>query len=98
MLPQVILLPFSGVIVDKVSRSTLMMITESMRCLLVVALAALSLLDHLSIAAIPIFVIAYAVMDALFQPAYAAARVRYLPKTFAMPPSRSCKSVRNSLA
>lgn len=76
MLPQVILLPFAGIIVDRMSRSQLMIITESIRFALVGILASLSLLHHLSITTLSIFVVMYGIMDALFQPAYSAARAQ----------------------
>ncbi|GMA65024.1 MFS transporter [Alicyclobacillus fastidiosus] len=76
MIPQVILLPFAGVLVDRVSRSRLMITTETVRCLIVGTLAVLSALHHMSIPILSGFVIIYAIMDALFQPAYSAARAQ----------------------
>lgn len=76
MLPQVILLPFAGIIVDRMSRSRLMIITEFIRFALVSILASLSLLHHLDVTTLFVFVVMYGMMDALFQPAYSAARAQ----------------------
>ncbi|OFW77882.1 MAG: hypothetical protein A2201_00750, partial [Alicyclobacillus sp. RIFOXYA1_FULL_53_8] len=76
MVPQVILLPFAGVIVDRISRSQAMIVTESIRFLLVAGLAVMSALRHLDISILAVFAVAYGTMDALFQPAYAAARAQ----------------------
>nr|WP_286119069.1 MFS transporter [Thermoactinomyces sp. DSM 45891] len=76
MLPQVILLPFAGMIVDRVSRTKLLIITELVRCILVGILTCLSLLQYLSITTLSIFVVMYGMMNALFQPAYMALRAQ----------------------
>ncbi|SFJ49353.1 MFS transporter [Thermoflavimicrobium dichotomicum] len=76
MLPQVVLLPFAGIIVDRMSRSKLMMITESIRFVLTGILALLSLLNDLSMTTLSIFVVMYGIMNALFQPACQAARAQ----------------------
>lgn len=77
MVPQVILLPFAGVIVDRISRSQVMIVTESIRFLLVAGLAVMSALRQLDISILAVFAVAYyGTMDTLFQPAYAAARAQ----------------------
>jgi len=76
MLPQVILLPFAGVLVDRTSRVRLMIGTETIRCILLAALALMAATHHLYTGLLDGFVVLYGVMDALFQPAYSAARAQ----------------------
>jgi MFS family permease len=76
MLPQVLLLPFTGILVDRVSRSRLMMLTDIIRCLLVVGLAVLVGTHRLTMPFLDAFVLLFGAMDALFQPAYSAARAQ----------------------
>lgn len=76
MLPQVILLPFVGILVDRVSRSKLMMFTDIIRCLLVTGLAVLAGTHRLTMPFLYAFVFFFGGMDALFQPAYSAARAQ----------------------
>lgn len=74
LFPQVVLLPFTGILVDRVSRSRLMMLTDIVRCLLVATLAVLATAHWLIMPFLYAFVVLYGVMDSLFQPAYLAAR------------------------
>lgn len=76
MLPQVILLPFTGILVDHVSRSKLMMLTDIVRCLLVTGIAVLAGTHRLTMPILYAFVFLFGGMDALFQPAYSAARAQ----------------------
>lgn len=75
-LPLVVLLPFTGILVDRFSRITLMILSDSIRSLLVTALAFLSAMHHLSFTLLDVAVVLYGAMDAVFQPAYAAARAQ----------------------
>ncbi len=74
MLPQVLLLPFTGILVDRVSRSKVMMITDSFRCTLVIGLSVLAKEHQLTVPLLYTFVLLFGSMDALFQPAYSATR------------------------
>lgn len=76
MLPQIILLPFAGIIVDRMNRSKLMMVTETIRSILVGALTILNLLNQLTMTTLSIFVVLYGTMNALFHPASQAARAQ----------------------
>lgn len=75
-IPQVLLLPFTGVLVDRVSRSLLMMLTDVFRFLFVLVLFILSANHHLGILLLDAFVVLYGSAGALFLPAYAAARAQ----------------------
>ncbi|MDQ7096730.1 MFS transporter [Desulfosporosinus sp. PR] len=74
ILPQVVLLPFTGLLVDRASRSLLMMTTDISRGLLVAVIAVLAGTHRLTMPLLYAFVLLYGVMDSLFQPAYSAAR------------------------
>ncbi|KLU62618.1 putative bacilysin exporter BacE [Peptococcaceae bacterium CEB3] len=74
ILPQVVLLPFTGLLVDRASRSLLMMTTDIFRGLLLAAIAVLAGTHRLAMPLLYAFVLLYGVMDSLFQPAYSAAR------------------------
>lgn len=76
MFPQVLLLPFAGILVDRVSRVRLMLSTESVRCGLVAILSFLAATHRMNFSVLGGFVFLYGVMDALFQPAYSAVRAQ----------------------
>lgn len=72
--PQIILQPFTGVLVDRLPRVSMMLISDSMRLILLVLLGILGLLHHLSIFVLDVTVFVYGVMSVLFRPAYMALR------------------------
>ncbi|OPG15093.1 MFS transporter [Ferroacidibacillus organovorans] len=72
--PQILLQPFTGVLVDRLPRISMMLISDSMRLVLLVILGILGLLHHLSIVALDVTVFVYGVMSVLFRPAYMALR------------------------
>ncbi|MGG6309562.1 MFS transporter [Paenibacillus macerans] len=74
MLPNIIMLPISGMLVDRYNRTHLMLLTDFLRFLVMVALASLLFADALTIQTLVILVVLYGLMDGLFQPAYAATR------------------------
>ncbi|GEO25622.1 hypothetical protein AAC03nite_14070 [Alicyclobacillus acidoterrestris] len=65
MLPQVVLLLFTGWLADRVSRIRTMMTTDVIRCLLVSTLAVLYMSGLLDMRVLAIFVLAYGVMEAV---------------------------------
>lgn len=80
MLPQVILLPFTGIVADRVSRTRLMISTDAIRLVLVSVVAVLFALHKAPLSILQLFVLLYGIMEALFQPAYAAVRAQvFLP-------------------
>lgn len=76
MIPQVLLLPFTGIVVDRMSRSRLMILTDLLRFLLVAGLTAMAAQHWLSVPRLEVFVLCFGALDALFQPAYSAARAQ----------------------
>ncbi|WP_410768381.1 MFS transporter [Fontibacillus sp. BL9] len=73
-LPNILMLPVSGWIVDRYNRTNIMLFTDAARFLLMTAMAALLFADSLSIGILFALVAVYGMMDGLFQPAYAATR------------------------
>ncbi|MBA9085332.1 MFS family permease [Fontibacillus solani] len=74
MLPNVVMLPISGWIVDRYNRTNIMLFTDVIRFIVMGAVAALLFTDSLTIQLLFILVAIYGTMDGLFQPAYSATR------------------------
>lgn len=74
MLPNVIMLPFAGRIVDRYDRIGIMLLTDLLRFLIMTGTAVLSLTDVLNIPVLLLLMGGYGLLDGLFQPAYAAVR------------------------
>lgn len=74
MLPNVIMLPVSGWIVDRYNRTNIMLFTDVVRFIVMGIVAALLFTDMLTIQLLFILVALYGTMDGLFQPAYSATR------------------------
>jgi MFS family permease len=72
MLPNVIMLPISGHIVDRYDRVKIMMAADIARFAIMVAIAVLSLSGVLSIPLVYLFMGFYGMLDGLFRPAYSA--------------------------
>lgn len=72
MLPNVIMLPISGHIVDRYDRVKIMLVADIARFAIMVAIAVLSLTGILSIPLLYIFMGFYGMLDGLFRPAYSA--------------------------
>ncbi|HEK9103232.1 TPA: MFS transporter [Bacillus pseudomycoides] len=76
MLPNILVLPFSGLIVDRINRVKLMLFTDIVRCILMITLAVLMFTNTLTITILYVLVAIYGLMEGIFQPAYAAVRAR----------------------
>lgn len=76
MIPQIILLPFTGLLVDRFSRTKLMVLSDAIRFLLLVILSLSSSFNCLSMSLLYGYAIFAGIMSALFQPAYAAVRAQ----------------------
>jgi MFS family permease len=76
MLPQIVLLPFTGVLVDYWPRIRLMMVADAIRMGLLVGLTVLAANHAMSLKWLYGFAVVYGSMDALFQPAYSAVRAQ----------------------
>ncbi|NOU80245.1 MFS transporter [Paenibacillus sp. LMG 31459] len=74
MLPNVIMLPVSGHIVDRYDRVRIMMLADIARFAVMMITAVLALIGILSIPLLYVLVAFYGLLDGLFQPAYAAVR------------------------
>lgn len=72
MLPNVIMLPISGHIVDRYDRIRIMMAADIARFAVMILTAVLALTGVLTVSLLCIFVGAYGLFDGLFRPAYAA--------------------------
>ena len=76
MLPQVLLFPFTGIIADRLPRVPVMIITDMIRLLLVVGLTFLAVFHLMKLYDLYWFSVVFGAMQALFLPAYAAARAQ----------------------
>lgn len=80
MLPNVLMLPLSGWLVDRYNRINIMLITDAGRFFLMLVLATLLFANSLTIPLLTIIVSLYGAMDGLFNPAYAAVRASVFTK------------------
>lgn len=76
MLPQIIILPFAGLLVDRAPRIALMISTDTIRFILLAVFAILSFTGHMTLQSIYVFAVIYGAMSALFNPAYSAVRAQ----------------------
>lgn len=74
MLPNIIMLPISGHIVDRYDRVKIMMLADIARFVIMMTTALLSLTEVLTIPLLLVLVGFYGLLDGLFQPAYSAVR------------------------
>ncbi|WP_446896959.1 MFS transporter [Clostridium sp. LBM24168] len=77
---QVILLPFTGILVDHVSRIKLMIVSDMTRLIFLIDMIAFSQLGNLKEEIIYVYAIISGVMTAVFQPAYSAIRAQIFTK------------------
>jgi MFS family permease len=80
MIPQVVLLPFSGILADRLPRVPMMIITDSVRFILLGIVTFLAATNRMNLMDLYIFAIIFGAMQALFQPAYAATRAQIFTK------------------
>ncbi|WP_035322708.1 MFS transporter [Peribacillus kribbensis] len=76
MLPFVIILPFSGVLVDKRNKVHIMLTMDAIRFVLMGALCALIVADKVNMLSLYLFMLLMGAMDSFFQPAYSSVRAR----------------------
>ncbi|MBE5105190.1 MFS transporter [Bacillus thuringiensis] len=76
MLPNILALPFAGLVVDRIDRVKLMLFTDIIRCILMLLLASLIFMDLLTITLLYVLVALYGLMEGIFQPAYSAVRAK----------------------
>lgn len=63
MLPNILALPFAGLVVDRIDRVKLMLFTDIIRCILMLLLASLIFMDLLTITILYILVAIYGLME-----------------------------------
>ncbi|WP_042457074.1 MFS transporter [Neobacillus dielmonensis] len=76
MAPFVILLPFSGVLTDKMNKVRIMFIVDVVRFILMLMLAIFAFLNQLNMMVLFIFMFFMGTMDSFFQPAYSGVRAK----------------------
>ncbi|KLU60919.1 putative bacilysin exporter BacE [Peptococcaceae bacterium CEB3] len=76
VIPQVIFLPFTGFLVDRLPRVRLMMVTDTIRLCFLAVLTLLSIYGDLNRMVIYTYAVLAGTMAALFQPAYSAVRAQ----------------------
>jgi MFS family permease len=74
MLPNVLVLPVSGWLVDRYDKISLMLLTDIVRVFMMAAVTVLIFTDQLNIHLLFVLVGIYGLMDGLFLPAYSAVR------------------------
>lgn len=74
MLPNILMLPVSGWLVDRYNRINIMLLTDAGRFVLMLILTILLFTDSLNIPLLTVIVAIYGAMDGLFNPAYSAVR------------------------
>ncbi|WP_100488154.1 MFS transporter [Sporolactobacillus pectinivorans] len=74
MLPNVIILPFAGIFVDRFNRAKMMRSADMIRCLLAFTVMVLGLRGLLTIQMLTVIMAFLGLMDGLFQPAFSALR------------------------
>lgn len=80
MIPQVVLLPFSGILADRLPRVPMMIITDLVRFALLAIIAVLAAAHRMTLLQLDVFAVLFGAMQALFQPAYAATRAQIFTK------------------
>ncbi|WP_353947899.1 MFS transporter [Sporolactobacillus sp. Y61] len=93
MLPNVIILPFAGLIVDRMNRARLMQAADIIRCLLAFTTMGLGLAGQLTIHLLTFIAVIFGLMDGLFQPAFSAMRA-----TVFVPEIRNSANALNQLS
>ncbi|MBV7506613.1 MFS transporter [Bacillus sp. sid0103] len=80
MLPFVILLPVSGIFVDKLNKVKIMFVVDFVRFFLMLLLAAIAFMGQLNMVFLFIIMFIMGTMDSFFQPAYSAVRAKVFTK------------------
>jgi MFS family permease len=76
MLPLVILLPFSGVVVDKMNKVKIMFLVDIVRFVIMLILSIVAFLGQLNMTYLFIFMFIMGIMESFFQPAYSGVRAK----------------------
>ncbi len=76
MLPHILILPLSGLFVDKLNRVKIMLWTDLIRFVVLIVLSVLVITEQLSIGWLYVLVAILGLMDGMFLPAYSAVRAK----------------------
>lgn len=76
MVPFVILLPFSGVLVDKLNKVKIMFLVDIVRFILMLTLSIFAFMDQLNMSLLFVFMFFMGTMDSFFQPAHSGVRAK----------------------
>ncbi len=76
MAPFVILLPFTGVLVDKMNKVKIMFLVDIVRFILMFSLSIIAFSDQLNMTFLFVFMFFMGAMDSFFQPAYSGVRAK----------------------
>ncbi|QOR34872.1 amino acid adenylation domain-containing protein [Clostridium sp. 'deep sea'] len=82
VIPQIVVLPFSGAIVDRFDRRLIMVITDIMSAIASIALLMLILTNNMNVTHIYIFTVIGSIALCFRQPAYMAAITQITPKMY----------------
>ena len=80
ILPFIVLLPFSGVLVDKLNKVKVMFFVDFGRFLLMLILALITFWNHLNMTSLIIIMFFMGIMESFFQPAYSGVRAKVFTK------------------
>lgn len=80
MVPFILLLPFSGVLVDKMNKVKVMLFVDFVRFTLMLTLSVIIFLNQLSMMSLFIIMFFMGIMESLFQPAYSGVRAKVFTK------------------
>ncbi|MGG1675454.1 MFS transporter [Neobacillus sp. NRS-1170] len=76
MTPFVVMLPFSGVMVDKMNKVKIMFIVDIVRFIFMMILAVIAFMGQLNMTVLFMIMFVMGMMDSFFQPAYSAVRAK----------------------
>jgi MFS family permease len=80
MLPFVMLLPFSGVLADKMNKVKMMFVVDTVRFILMLILSIITFANQFSMVYLFIIMFIMGIMDSFFQPAYSGVRAKVFTK------------------
>lgn len=80
ILPNVIMLPFAGIFVDRINKIKIMIVIDSLRFFMLSILTILALLDNITINVLYTYMFISSLVGTLFQPAYSSVRAKIFTK------------------
>jgi MFS family permease len=80
MLPNVIMLPFAGILVDKVNRIHMMFAVDILRFMVMLVLCLLAFFNQLTMTYLFVLVFLMGLMDGFFHPAYSSVKAKVFTK------------------